>query len=67
MKTYDLLKLKWGSITNPHMVRGFLGGENHFLQFSLMRSDEAKKYFKNIYFLKVASNLFHHISRLMSQ
>ena len=33
------------------MVRGFLGGENHFLQFSFMRSDGAKKYFK-IMFLK---------------
>ena len=31
------------------MVRGFLGGENHFLQFSFMRSDGAKKYFKNIF------------------
>ena len=49
------------------MVRGFLGGENHFLQFSFMRSDEDKKYLKNIFFLKVALNLFYHISRLMSQ
>ena len=34
------------------MVRGFLGGENHFLQFSFMRSDEDNKDFKNIFFLK---------------
>ena len=34
------------------MVRGFLGGENHFLQFSFMRSDEAKKYFTKNIFLK---------------
>ena len=37
------------------MVRGFLGhvgGENHFLQFSFMRSDEAKKCFKKIFFFK---------------
>ena len=35
------------------MVRGFLGhvgGENHFLQFSFMRSDEAKKCLKKIFF-----------------
>ena len=31
------------------MVRSFLGGENHFLPFSFMRSDGAKKYFKNIF------------------
>ena len=52
------------------MVRGFLGhvgGENHFLQFLFMRSDEAKKCLKKIFFFKVALNLFHHISRLMSQ
>ena len=31
------------------MVRGFLGGENHFLQFSFMRSDGAKNISKNIF------------------
>ena len=49
------------------MVRGFLGGENHFLQFSFMRSDEDKKDLKNIFFLKVALNLFYHISRLRNE
>ena len=36
------------------MVRGFLGhvgGENHFLQFSFMRSDEAKKFKKKNFLL----------------
>ena len=51
------------------MVRGFLGhvgGENHFLQFSFMRSDEAKKCFKKIFFFKVALNLFHDSSHFQT-
>ena len=39
------------------MVRGFLGGENHFLQFSFMRSDEDKKD------LVMRNFMFYHISR----